>query len=100
MGVGYKNLLRLAWLFDQGFVSARGSVLELGSQNITAAGYENEFERIVDVLRGRAGQDSPIDRAAVRALADGGKVSCFLELCGCEYHALDIFEDDKVNFST
>jgi len=94
MGVGYKNLFRLPWLFEQGFVPARGSVLELGSQNITAAG--EEFERIVEVLRGRAGEDGPIDRAAVRAQPDGGKMSRFLELCGTEYHALDIFEDDKV----
>ena len=96
MGVGYKNLLRLSWLFEQGFVPARGSVLELGSQNITAAGYGEEFERIVEVLRGRAAEDGPIDRSAVRAQADGGKMSRFLELCGSEYHALDIFEDDKV----
>jgi SAM-dependent methyltransferase len=96
MGVGYKNLLRLAWLFERGLVPARGSVLELGSQNITAAEYEEQFERIVEAMRGRAGQEGMIDRAAVRGLADGGKMSSFLEMCGCEYHALDIFEDDKV----
>jgi hypothetical protein len=97
MGVGYKNLLRLSWLFDHGYVPVRGSVLELGSQNITAAGYEDQFERIVEVLRGRAGQNAVVDRAAVRSLADGGKMSRFLALCGSEYQALDIFEDDKVH---
>ena len=97
MGVGYKNLLRLSSLFEQGFVPPRGAVLELGSQNITAAGFEDQFEQIVEALRGRAGQNGVMDRAAVRGLADGGKMSRFLELCGSEYRALDIFEDDKVH---
>jgi hypothetical protein len=96
MGVGLKNLLRLEWLFEQGFIPARAAVLEIGAQTLGTAGFEDEVERVFEILRARAGQTEQINREAVRALASDGKMSRFFNLCGSEYHALDLFAEDNV----
>lgn len=96
MGIGGKNLQRLRWLSDHNLIPPTGAILELGSQNISASGEESVLQDLVREWRERAGLAPGVDSKELRRLADGGKMSRLMEMCGFSYCAFDIFADDKV----
>jgi len=98
MGVSRKTLSRLSWLIDHNAIPANAAVLDLGSQNLTGfSGGTGFLRQFIADLRKKAGLPVlEISSADLDAIADDGKVSRLMDLCGFDYHALDIFVDDKV----